>query len=63
MAHHKKGRSKRKGSSCKLCKPQKSTAVKKRGEVSNGWGGRVRSWKQEYLGWLAEWEQKEDEGL
>ena len=57
MAHHKRRRPKDRRAGCLMCKPQKSTAVKKRGEVSNGWGGRVRTWRQEYFGWLDEKEQ------
>lgn len=58
MANHDKGKSKRKGSGCLMCKPQKAPWAKKRGKLS-AWtvGARSGRWLQENLGQLAEEEQ------
>ena len=58
MPNCKKGRSKRKGSSCRLCKPQKAPWAKKRGSLPS-WtvGHRAGRWRQENLGHLKEHEQ------
>jgi len=56
MAHHDKGKTKRKGSTCYLCKPQKRKGWKKRGNVRD----KVKTWKQEWRGWLKEKEGRED---
>lgn len=60
MAHHKRRRPKNRRAGCLMCKAQKGNGVKKRGKVTNGWGGRARTWQQEIRGWLDEKEQLAD---
>tara|TARA_Y100000310_G_C20470094_1_gene709553 strand:+ start:290 stop:496 length:207 start_codon:yes stop_codon:yes gene_type:complete len=68
MANYKKGKSKRKGSSCLLCKPHKANGVKKRnftrgGASVHGFHDLSGPWKQEAQSLLNEEEQREEEGV
>jgi hypothetical protein len=58
MANYDRGKSKRKGSSCQMCKPQKAKWAKKRGKLP-AWtvGSRAGRWVQENKGHLTEKEQ------
>jgi len=60
MANFRRRKAKNQRAGCLACKAQKANGVKKRGKVTNGWGGIARTWRQEYKGWLKEQEQKKE---
>lgn len=60
MAKHKRRKAKNQRAGCLMCKPHKANGVRKRGKVTNGWGGVARTWRQEYRAWLSEKEWKKE---